>query len=141
MNIKKIIYFAKIFLICGCLQSQNKFSELKAKETLTIFYLKYIKEASKWPPNKNKLDEIIKEFCTEDFIEKNNNKELSYDPFIKAQDIDSNWINSLKITKESTNCKIFTVSFYDKSSDTHISIKLSLILDLNKNYRINNIID
>ncbi|WOC39726.1 DUF3828 domain-containing protein [Polaribacter sp. HL-MS24] len=139
MNIKKIIYLANIFLICGCLQSQNKFSELKAKETLEIFYSKYIEEASKWPSNKDKLDEIIKEFCTENFI--NNNKNLSYDPFIKAQDIDSSWINSLKVIKDTVRCKTFTVSFYDKSSDTFISIKLSLVLDLNKNYKINNIID
>lgn len=139
MNIKKIIYLANIFLICGCLQSQNKFSELKAKETLEIFYSKYIEEASKWPPNKDKLDEIIKEFCTEDLI--NDNKNLDYDPFIKTQDIDSNWINSLKVIKDTFRCKTFKVSFYDKSSDTYISIKLSLVLDLNKNYRINNILD
>lgn len=128
-------YLFLILLFCSCVQSQQPFSEFKAKETLRQFYKEYLTELSKWPSNYAKVDDIVKKYSTEKVIEKYNSR-LGYDPLLNAQDDDISWLNSMRIKNYPNKNNCFLIFLHDDKNP----VSLCLILE-NKKYKISEILE
>ncbi len=139
--IKKTLYLIIIlFLAFGYVaQSQNNSSDIKkAKAMIQEFYALYFKAASAFPINREPITTILNTYCTNELVTTIENGELSYDPFINAQDIEHDWFKSLQVSKGEGD-KVFIVSYHNGESLT--KIKLSLILNNSNDYKINTILD
>ena len=112
-------------------------SDKQIRETLKSFYKVYIAENDKMPIDEKKLNSIKRKYCTLKFIKKMKASDLDYDPFVKAQDYDKNWLKTMKINKDSKK-NIYVVCFMDTYVKTNICVKL-LVLKVNKEFKIDNV--
>jgi len=86
---------------------QDESSGTELKKTILTFYKEYINEQSINIPAQNKIDSLLRKYCTSKCICKIETLTLSgkldYDPFLNAQDYSKETINTLKVSIISTN--------------------------------------
>jgi len=81
---------------------------------LKTFYTKYIRTLNKYPTEERKLQPLLKANCDAKLLarlkEKKWSGKLDYDPFLKAQDVELEWIRTLEVRKV-PNKDQYAVSF------------------------------
>jgi hypothetical protein len=117
-------------------QPQNKSSDEEIRNMLKSFYTSYIRENVKMPPNGSKISSVKMKYCTMDLLDKINNEELDFDPFLKAQDSNIDWIKTLIIKKDSSRKDLYDVSYIDNNKP--VIVKLNIIKQ-NKSFKIDSI--
>lgn len=123
-----------ILSISAFSQVQGDTTDTKTIIILQEFYKRYIPLAAAEPTKENikKLELAKKEYCTTELLKRIENQilnqEIDYDPFLKAQDSNVDWLATLYISKDSINPNRFIVTYidgYDKR-------KVVIILDVSK---------
>jgi len=147
MKLKATIQYLLLFLLTAnsifCQSNTmnnnegNVYSEEQILITLKAFYSNYIKQYSKIESEDNvkividKINSIKKKYCTTRLMNKIENEELDEDPFLKSQDFNVEWSNTLRFRKDSKKQNIYIVSYsyYDNYKRTNINkiIKLTLV--------------
>ena len=89
-------------------------SEEQVVAMLRGFYGKYIRTLNKYPADERKLQPLLKANCDPGLLAKLKERKwdgkLDYDPFLKAQDVELDWIKSLEVAKV-PNKDMYAVSF------------------------------
>ncbi|WP_431216259.1 DUF3828 domain-containing protein [Puia sp. P3] len=95
-NAKLPVILCALFgiLLCGQVKGQDSTADKKEVfAQLKTFYTSYILAFNDLPHSAKKLDAIMKKYCDSQLLSKINKKsesgELDYDPFLKAQDVDT----------------------------------------------------
>jgi hypothetical protein len=96
---------------------------------LKEFYTNYINENSKMPRNEKNIDKIKRKYCTNNLINKINNEELDFDPFLNAQDCQEEFLKTLSINKGAGEFDTYVVSYMDDYSKTKITIELTVVIE------------
>lgn len=125
-----------ISLSCKGNQPQDKSSDEQVLSVLKSFYTSYIAENVKMPPNGPKIISIKEKYCTTSLLDKINSQELDYDPFLKAQDCNAEWLNTLTIKADSTKKGLYNVSYID--NNTQVTVKLVVVRD-KESYKISSV--
>lgn len=137
----KIILFACTILVstttCRSGQPKDKSSDEQILEMLKTFYTVYITENTKMPIDIAKIESLKKQYCTTTLLQKIQNEEYDYDPFLKAQDCSIEWLNTLSIKRENLNNQ-YIVTYFDDYSKTNITIKIIIVKELDS-YKIDSI--
>ena len=97
----------------GCIRAQNDDEQIIAM--LEEFYKSYITEMISSTPPKlvdEKLDSIKSEYCTTNLLQKVEEQELDYDPFLNAQDSKSECLETLNITIDSIKSNSYIINYY-----------------------------
>jgi len=95
---------------------------------LRRFYTKYIRTLNKYPTDERKLQPLLKANCDAKLLARLNDKKwsgsLDYDPFLKAQDVELEWIRSLEV-KKVPNKDLYAVSFSETPDRivVHLAVK------------------
>jgi|GEM_PF-2668603 len=95
---------------------------------LRRFYTKYIRTLNKYPTDERKLQPLLKANCDAKLLARLNDKKwsgsLDYDPFLKAQDVELEWIRSLEV-KRVPNKDLYAVSFSETPDRivVHLAVK------------------
>ncbi|MBO7464570.1 MAG: hypothetical protein J6T56_01805 [Bacteroidales bacterium] len=95
------------------------------------FYSEYIYETCTEDgsiPNMENVGKIEEKYCSKELLTKING--LDYDPFLKAQDCDVEWLNNLDIKADTKDENWFTVSYsYTDylNNKQNISIRLKIV--------------
>jgi len=135
-----MIFFTTSFMLFNMVscksQTQNKSSDEEIKNMIKSFYTGYITENVKMPPNGSKIFSLKKQYCTTYLLDKINNQELDYDPFLKAQDANLEWLKTLIVKKDSSKKDFYAVSYTDNNKQ--IIIKLNVIKQ-NDSFKIDSI--
>lgn len=135
-----MIFFTTIlmlFNIVSCKgQPQIETSDEEIMKMIKDFYTNYITENVKMPPDGSKIFSLKKKYCTTYLLEKINNQELDYDPFLKAQDSNIEWLKTLIIKKDPSKKGFYEVSYTDNTKQ--IVIKLTVIKQ-NESFKIDSI--
>lgn len=134
-----------IFTIsCSCGQIQNNSTENEAIKMLREFYLNYFTAFTELPidSSQNKLETLQKKYCTVGFYEKIPNliEQTGNDIFLKAQDSDIKYMNTLVISKGTKNNE-YVVSYIAEDAPEKkntIIIHLTLVKE-GSNYKISSI--
>jgi len=138
MNTKILgFYFILNVVLFSTLNCQSKQSGSTDKQVIIMlkdFYTSYITENAKMPPDFSKINSIKNKYCTSTFLHKLETDKLDYDPFLNAQDCDTEWLKTLLI-KMDTEKNLYQVSYKDISSGTQVVIKL-IVKKENKVYKI-----
>jgi hypothetical protein len=119
-------------------QAQNKSSDEQVIKMLTDFYSSYITTFSEMPSSANtaKQKALKKKYCTATLLKKIEKDELDYDPFLKAQDSDTEWLKTLVVRKNPKKPNGYLVSYRDPNNNTTISMNVSVIKE-NDRFKIN----
>jgi hypothetical protein len=127
-----------LFLVisAGC-QTASKQPEIIS--TLNEFYLSYIKELSSDFPDMDRLMVLKKKFCSSRLLNKLENQDLDYDPFLNSQDADQKWAESIEISRGYSDYQ-YNVSYFDSFSSQRIVIRLEIVLERNQ-FKIDSIIE
>ena len=112
---------------CKSNQPQENTSDEQILGMLKSFYSSYITENAKMPLNIAKIKSIEEKYCTINLLSKLENQELDYDPFLKAQDSNIDWLKTLTIKRDSTKQDLYNVSYIEIYSNTKVTIKLIVI--------------
>jgi len=135
-----IIFFATSIMLLNTVncngQPQNKSSDEEIMSMIKSFYTGYITENVKMPPNGSKIFSLKKKYCTTYLINKINNQELDFDPFLKAQDSNIEWLKTLTVKKNVSKKGFYIVSYTDNNKQ--IIIKLNVIKQ-NESFKIDSI--
>ncbi|HVU95364.1 MAG TPA: DUF3828 domain-containing protein [Puia sp.] len=92
------------------------------------FYTKYIRTLNKYPTDERKLQPLLKANCDAKLLARLDDKKwsgsLDYDPFLKAQDVELEWIRSLEV-KRVPNKDLYAVSFSETPDRivVHLAVK------------------
>jgi len=112
---------------------QNKKEEEQISSMLRTFYTNYITAISEYDNMKDTdsyLDSLKHIYCNPALLNRIQNEfdrgELGYDPFINAQDADTNCLETLIIEKDSI-ISYYNVSYKDQYSEAVIKIKLKIV--------------
>jgi hypothetical protein len=99
---------------------------------LRSFYAKYIRTLNKYPTNEKKLLPLLKANCDAGLLARLENKKwngkLDYDPFLKAQDVELEWLKTLTVSKVPKKEDLYAVSF----SETPDRIVVHLVVKQRK---------
>jgi hypothetical protein len=146
MNVKARLSIIRLLIIlipitnycCG--QAKNNSSDKQVIVMLKGFYTSYINVFSTISPAQiQKLNSIKAKYCTASLLAKIENQlksgELDYDPFLKAQDVDTGWLKTLSFEKDSKKADFYIVSYVDNSSNTKVAIHLTVVKQ-GENYKI-----
>ena len=138
-----IIIFGMAFFNMGNAQTiiaEKNSSDKQIVEMLKKFYNEYLIEIERMPLNQRKMNLIKQKFCTSKLLKKIDLLELDYDPFVNAQDFDSEVLKTIKFTKDSKNLNIYKACYVYSFNKKNICIKLRII-KVNGNFKIDDIID
>ncbi|MCE2733407.1 MAG: YbjP/YqhG family protein [Flammeovirgaceae bacterium] len=105
----------------------------KALLFLRKFYEEYLAAF-----NAGSTDSVKKKYCTVELLEKLNHSELSYDPFLNAQDFDDNFLKTINIRKLVDSKESFIVSYIDSYTKRDVQITLRL-LEIQNEYKIDSV--
>jgi len=103
-------------------------SDAEVFAMLRTFYSKYIRTLNKYPTDERKLKPLLKANCDSKLLARLQNKKwdgkLDYDPFLKAQDVELEWIKTLEVTKV-PNTDLYAVSFSETPDRivVHLAVK------------------
>jgi hypothetical protein len=118
----------------SCIQAQNNDKEIKAM--LQEFYTAYITEvASNSPPKlmMRNIDSLQKRYCSVALLKKISDitELMEGDPFLKAQDSDIGYLNTLAVEKDSGKKNQYIVTYIDTYSPNKekVSIYLTVLKD------------
>ena len=79
------------------------------------FYTKYIRTLNKYPTDERKLQPLLKANCDPKLLARLQEKKwsgtLDYDPFLKAQDVEPEWVKTLEVRKVPKAEGMYAVSF------------------------------
>lgn len=109
----------------SCGQTQNNSTEKEAEKMLQEFYTSYFTVFATEPPgtsSQKKLEMLQKQYCTEAFYRKIPDiiEQTESDPFLKAQDSDINWLQTLTVIKDEQIKNEYIVSYsYDRLVDVN----------------------
>ena len=67
---------------------------------------------------------MLKQYCTKELLDSLDALDSDSDPFIKAQDFDSEWLDLVKIQKDLIADDLFIVSYHVPSIDFGATIHL-----------------
>ncbi|MEO8234264.1 MAG: DUF3828 domain-containing protein [Flavobacterium sp.] len=98
-------------------------SDSVAKD-LKSFYTSYISENAKNVVDRSFLKELKNKYVTQSFLNKLQKLELDYDPFVNAQDYNSEWIKNLGIIKDNSKENTYNVIITDNGVRTNILLVL-----------------
>lgn len=108
---------------------------------LRQFYTSYITEESKMSSNEEKLNSIKKQYCTKKILKKiQQDEELEYDPFLHAQDADTDWLKTLTISKDPQKANAYIVSYLSSYDKKKIVTKLVVVKE-GQGYKIDDILN
>lgn len=142
MKSNLLIFFWVIALVLSNYtgSAQTKTANDDAKTMLRQFYTSYIIEGSNMDSNEGKLNSIKKQYCTKKILNKiQQDEELDDDPFLNAQDVDSDWLKTLTISKDPQKANVYVVSYLSNYDKKRIIIKL-LVVKNGQNYKIDDIL-
>lgn len=94
---------------------------------LKEFYKGYITENAKMPIDFAKVNLMKKKYCTANLLSKIEKEELDYDPFLNAQDSNTEWLKTLSVKKDTNGSNLYQVSYKDTYSGKLVVIKLIVI--------------
>ncbi len=117
--------------------NDTNYVEAEALKMLESFYHDYILLVAN-SINKDEVLSFRKKHCSTSFLIKIRNKNLDYDPFIKAQDANEEWLSSLKVSKTEKN--LYQVQYLDGYSNELVIIILKVKFS-GGNYRIVDILE
>jgi len=138
VTVFQFLFAASFFVFPSCTESKSKkkssteqeivFDDILGREMLNNFYHEYI------PLVENSLDnmeiqKLQKASCSDRFYKEFLNWKIDYDPFINAQDANSEWLNSLTLERIKERDKTFRVSYHysDDSARSEIILTLDVI--------------
>lgn len=123
-----------IFFSSFC-RAQNKVSNDSAATMLKQFYTSYITAEEE-----SQLTLIRKKYCTKKILNKiAKDEELDADPFLQAQDTDSDWVRTLVINKDAQKPNVYIVSYIDNYTKKRIINKL-VVIKQGQAYKIDDIL-
>lgn len=117
-------------LVFNCTSETEK---AEPKIMLMNFYKAYINELANTKDLKETekhLKTIKEKYCVKSLIDSINNEfenGLDYDPFIKAQDIDSNILQTLSVTDIANSKNQYLIKYRDSFSNKEIEIYTTVI--------------
>ena len=133
---------AILFFNCKLVSSQSNSSDEQMLTMLKTFYTNYITESS-GSSDEKKLDLIKRQYCTAELLKKIEQQlktgTLDYDPFVKAQDCDKEWLKTLTVKKDSAKNNLFLVTWLDNYSKKQVTIHLSIIKQM-ESYKIDSVL-
>lgn len=138
-----IVIFGMTFFNLGNCQTiitEKNSSDKQIVEMLKKFYNEYLTEIDKMPLNQKKINLVKQKFCTSKLLKKIDLLELDYDPFVNAQDFDSEVLKTIKFTKDSKSLNIYKACYIYSFNKKNICIKLRII-KTNNNFKIDDILD
>lgn len=108
---------------------QSQDSDEHVINIIKAFYTSYITEASKMPTPENVANQktLKKKYCSEKLLNKLEKEDLDYDPFLKAQDSNIEWLKTLAVNKDQVKQNVYAVSFTDTYNNSVISINLTAV--------------
>ena len=137
MKIVVISFMVTIFSIVNlhCVQAQSDHSEEQALEIVKVFYTGYITYVDKG--DLPKLEAFQKKYCTPKLFKKipELGNKIDQDPFLKAQDSNIKFLQSLVVQKDNKKEGHYIVSY---GTDEKIVINLTVV-KMNGNYEIDNV--
>jgi hypothetical protein len=95
---------------------------------LKDFYGHYIRECNKVPNSLSNIDAILERFCTKNLRNQIKNNDLDYDPLLKAQYCDPNWLKTLNVSKDITLKNVFFVSYQSIINNHKNETKIRLLI-------------
>ena len=117
--------------------SSNKVYD-EIPEFIHSFYDSYLKEVDNFPVNFEKVDSLKSKFCSKQLLAKLDSLDLTYDPFLNAQDVTTNLMKSLVIEKEEDN--LCVVTYIDDYTKKKVSVRLK-VNKLEEGFEISDIIN
>ncbi|WP_395077651.1 DUF3828 domain-containing protein [Flavobacterium sp.] len=108
-------------------------------KNLKVFYVSYISENAKDLVDKNTLKELKNKYITKSLLDKLQNLELDYDPFVNAQDYNTEWLKNIEITKDKLKDNTYIIFINDNGTKTTISLVIKKELNEYKIDDINNL--
>jgi len=129
MNTKLLSFYLALILIqisvYGCNAPQANHADQQIISRLKTFYTEYIIQMEKLP-DKTKTDSLKLAYCTSDLLQTIESQQLDYDPFLKAQDCDKEWLKTLTISKNHDREGEYRIGFLDsfKGETTEIIVKV-----------------
>jgi hypothetical protein len=126
-----------IFAI-NCHGSQQNYPEEQIVRMLEFFYVNYITENTKMPPNITKIDSLKERCCTTRLLNKLKEDELDYDPFLKAQDSNTEWLKTLSIKKDLKESNHYQILYLDTYNNSQIKITVIVVKE-KESYKIDSI--
>src|SRR5258706_4807038 len=98
----------------GLVPAQSSPTDKEVFSMLKTFYTNYILTWNNVSSPEKKLDSILKQYCDPQLLSKIKHKtktgELDYDPFLKAQDIDTASLRTSSFGKDTKRVDIYTSS-------------------------------
>lgn len=134
MNLIKNVFFIIFIIAVSCNEKIDHSSEIENR--LKIFYNEYIKELDNMPINQKKIDLIKQLYITDSLLAMIEQEHLDYDPLLKAQDVNTEMLNTLKILK--IERLKYSICYFSSYKNNEICIIVS-VLKTDKGYKINNI--
>lgn len=123
----------------NCAQAQNTPAD-KVITMLKDFYTAYMTQFPDISPSrKQKLQAILKKYCTVNLIKKIPKlaDQIDSDPILNAQDSDAAWAKSLVIEKDPKKADVFAVSYRD-GGNTLTTIHLKVVKQ-NDTYKVDTV--
>lgn len=138
--IELMIFFLACFLSKSSAIAQDNSKDKLIISMLNSFYQQYIRMIAEEEPRfyKKKMDSLLEVHCSKNFLTYLQNCELSYDPFLKAQDASIVWLNSLTVKKDYKQKSLYNVTYYDNYSKKIITIHLNIKKE-NEKFKIDSI--
>lgn len=123
-----------IFVAVCILTCSNGFSQCDSQDEISRlyrFYEAYISEGGKSRSSKSAMDSILVEYCTKSLLRQMRTEwenGMDWDPFVKAQDFDLTWLESLQI-KKGNEFRSYRISFLDKPSGKWFRIEAEVLCE------------
>lgn len=99
----------------GLVQAQNSPADKEVLSMLKSFYTGYVLTWNNFPTQQEKLDSILKIYCDPNLLSKirrlTKSGELDYDPFLKAQDVDTASLKTFSYRKDPKKADTYTFSY------------------------------
>ena len=123
-------------------QVQSNSVDKQISTMLKEFYTSYITEVA-GISNEKKVTSIQLKYCTMELVNKIDKQfktqKIDYDPFIKAQDADTQDLKTLSVAKDLKKPNGYTVSYVDTYSKKKITINLTVIKQ-GDSFKINSVL-
>lgn len=97
----------------------NELNNYEINKMLKAFYTDYINAIENI--GESEVTHIKEKYLTNDLVLKIESANLDYDPIVDAQDVDINWLKSLRIIKE---LEYYRVCYKGYSNDVCIELKV-----------------
>lgn len=135
--------FSILFCVATCGRAQEGTYDRQPSEMLYQFYHQYITEGDSSPTRRSigVQDSLLRANCTVELMDKLDadikSGRLDWDPFVRAQDFDVNWLKTLQVKQEGAT-GWFVVSFLEDFTQrwTHVRLKVAYT---NRRFRISEV--